>query len=304
MTPDTPALMPNFTSRRAPAHISAAIIGLLRLGVDVNNVDFLVVGEYESYRGEVRSQRPEPGTELHPDTHISLEVACLSAVDQIPYQFFYGLGSAASAGKAWEEAARRLMAPFDAALVRSQGVARYHSLKLTYGHYDRAQLERFVDIFDVKPPDIRLSQRELLVLASLLPAYNEWAGNARGIAEALELMFRLRFEIIQNVACRFPIPSRLHYRLGQKKAGLGRDTLVGDSFTEADSAFLVVVRDLDPEQVTDLLPGKPLRQKLDWFLKLAVPGNLVCTIRLMPRRTGVRLGSAEMPAHLGLATCL
>jgi hypothetical protein len=304
MTPESPALMPNLTSRRAPAHISAAIIALLRLGVDINNVDILAVGEYENYRGEVRSQRPEPGTELQMDTRISLEVGCLSAVDQMPYQFFYGLGSAAAAGKAWEEAARRLMAPFDAALVRSQGLARYHTLKLTYGHYDRPQLERFIGIFDVTPPDVRLSQRDLLVLASLLPTYNEWAGNARGITEALALMFGLRFEIIQNVACRYPIPSRLHYRLGQKKAGLGRDTLVGDSFTEADSAFLVVVRDLDPDQVTELLPGKPLRKKLDWFIKLAVPGNLVCTIRLMPRRTGVRLGSAEQPAHLGLASCL
>jgi len=126
--------MPNLTSRRAPAHISAAIIALLRLGVDINNVDILAVGEYENYRGEVRSQHPEPGTELQMDTRISLEVGCLSAVDQMPYQFFYGLGSAAGAGRAWEAAARRLMAPFDAALVRSQGLARYHTLKLTYGH--------------------------------------------------------------------------------------------------------------------------------------------------------------------------
>ncbi len=297
-------IMPDLVNRRAPVNYATALVTLMRMGVDLSRVRMLAVGEYENYRGEIRSQSPEPGEEFGPSTEIKLEVGCPSAVDQMPYQFFFGLGDVTVSGNEWEDNARHLQAPFDAEVIRHRGEARSHILRLTYGCFDRTQVERLIGAFGVALPDVELDDREITVIASLLPTYNEWSGNAGAVANVLEYFFGHPFEIIENVPQRTKIPARLRYHLGQTSAGLGRETVLGGSFVECDSTCVVVMRGVDPDTAGELLPGKTLRRKLDWMLKLAVPGNLECKLKVMPEERGMKIGSTQGRTRLGVASCL
>ncbi|MBD3258805.1 hypothetical protein GF377_10255 [candidate division GN15 bacterium] len=301
---NAPPVMPNLVNRKAPMDYVAALVLLARLGVDLNRIEILAAGEYENYKGEIRSQTPEPGEPIGPDTQVALEVGFPSAVDQMPYQFFYGLEHRADVGREWERRSRELMAPFDAAVIRYEGMVEQQSLRLALSHFDKLQIDRLLKVFGLPPLRIELDERELMLLVSLLPRYNEWAGNAEQLTEVLGTFFGFKCRVIENIPRRYDTPQRLWYRLGDRGAGLGRETLVGSSFTESDSACLLVIYDLEPDRVQQLLPGKPLRGKLDWFLRLSMPGLVLCDVRLRPRETGITLGGKPRPTYLGLASCL
>ncbi len=290
--------MPNLVSRRAKMHYVTALNELARLGVDMTTVEILAVGWYRNYAGEVHRQEPGPGSELHPGTKIRLEVGYTSAVDQLPHQFFVGLDHRPTAGGKWEDAARRLMAPFDAQVVRHEAWTLYRSLKVSFGYLDREQLTRFLETFDVELPDMELTDREMLLLAMLMPGIHQWGGNAHAVESALELFFGFRVDIEENIPRRFAIPRNLQYRLGQSRTQLGRDSLVGGSFTELESSYRLTLRDVPDSRVRELLPGRPLRRKVDWFLKMVTPGNLVGIVQVMPRQPKMPLGDSNR-SYLG-----
>ncbi len=304
MNPTLPQSMPDFVSRRVSMHAVTALLELMRLGVDITRVDVLAVGEYENYRGEICWQSPPPGTEIGPDSKIVLEVGYPSAVDEIPYQFFYGLGDTTADRSGWEERARHLMAPFDAAVVRYRVWSQYHILKLNFGYLDRAQVEKFIDTFGVTLPAVDLDQSELLLLASLLPALHAWGGNAEAVAWVIRLFFGFECEIVENTPGRYDIPAELQYHLGGFGGRLGRQTVLGRSFVECDSAYRVVLGGVKPQQVRGLLPGQRQREKLEWLLKLAMPGNLVYRLALRPVVPGLVLGREDGGSYLGYATRL
>jgi len=262
--------MPNLVNRRAPVHYVTALNTLMRLGVDITKVDILAVGEYENYHGEIQSQTPAPGTELGRDTRIALSVGYPSAVDQMPYQFFYGLGGVSGDRSGWEERARSMMAPFDAVVIRYTG-------------------------------GIDLSQRDLLLLAAVLPSFNEWSGNPRLVAEVLELFLGYRFEIVESIPWRYEIPENLQYHLG---AGgrLGRESVLGRDFVNCDSAYQVVIHRVDPADVTGLLPGMQKRRILDWLLRFAMPGDLTYDVKMKLSEMRNPLGSGHRPSRLGYTT--
>ena len=68
-------------------------------------IDILAVGEYQNYRGEILRQEPEAGEDVRYDTRIKLEVGFYSAVDQMPYQFFYGMHGITESTGEWEDKA-------------------------------------------------------------------------------------------------------------------------------------------------------------------------------------------------------
>lgn len=302
------SIMPDLQNRRVPVDYVAALVLLARLGVDLHAVDILAAGEYENYRGEIRDQSPVPGEELTTTTRVALEVGYPSAVDQMPYQFFYGLDYKADGGREWERRSREWMAPFDAASIRYHGLVEYHVLRLSLGYFDREQVERQLEVFGLPKPPGDLTERELMLMVRLLPTYNEWAGNASELERVIGAFFGFTCRVVENIPRRYATPERHQYRLGRRSGGLGRRTLLGDSFVEAESACLVVLSELTPEVVQQLLPGKPLRGKLEWFLRLAMPGNVEYEIRLRPAKNGIVLGSKKdtelRPTYLGLASCL
>ncbi len=297
----TAVKMPDLVSRRAKMHYITALNELARSGVDISRVHLLAVGEFQNYAGEIRRQTPDPGTDLRADTQITLEIGAKSAVDIMPYQFFSGLEGYVP-GHDWERKARCLMAPFDASVIRHDSWALYRILKLSFGYLDRAQLKDFLAVFDIDLPGDDLTDRELLLMAMLLPAYHEWAGNAESVSQAVELFFGYTTEIVESIPRRYEIPERLRYRLGDTGTKLGAETLLGDSFVECDSAYRLTLRGVAIDRVRDFLPGQPARRKLEWLLGIIMPNNLECEIRVRPRRERRRLAGEKRRSYLGYAT--
>jgi len=296
--------MPDFCSRPYPFHYATALNLLRIMGVDVNRVDILAAGEYENYKGEVREQKPAAGTPLDANTRITLIVGYPSAVDQIPYQFFYGLQGGTSRASEWEGQARRLMAPFDAAVIRHGAAALYHILKFDCLSIDRQQLSLYLDLFDFDFTDSEFDQHEALTWALLLPTFHLWSGNADRVEQILGYLLGYQFKIIENIASRHEIPPEAHYRLGSTSGRLGKETLLGRSFVEYDSAYQVVVNGVKREDVSLFLPGGSKRKKLEWLLGICMPNNLDYVVTVNTDSATTVLGSRERGGHLGYSARL
>jgi hypothetical protein len=252
----------------------------------------------ENYRGEVHYQEPAPGTAIGPQTEIRLKIGASSAVDYMPYQFFYGLHGITRRVEKWEDRARALMAPFDAAVIRY--TARCHEEALTYGSglVDRRQIIRFLKLFEFEV-DAYLPDNELMTLASLLPQYHFWSGNAEFMVQVLSMMFPFTFEVTENVRRRYAVRADIRTRLGQANSRVGQDSVLGSSFVEGDSAYRVTVSDIPAERANDLVPGKPLRKKLEWLIERCMPSHLVYEIELRIDRGASRLGRDSSTARIG-----
>lgn len=300
----TDTKMPDFCSRPYPFHYTTALNLLRIMGVDINRVDILAAGEYENYKGEVREQKPAPGTPLDVRTHITLTVGYPSAVDQIPYQFFYGLQGGTSRGSEWEEQARRLMAPFDAAVIRHGAAALYHILKFDCLSIDRQQLSLYLDLFDFDFAGDEFDPHEALAWALLLPAFHLWSGNAERVEQILSYLLGYHFRIIENVASRHEIPAEAHYRLGAASGRLGKETLLGHFFVEYDSAYQVVLSGVKREDVPLFLPGGSKRKKLEWLLGICMPNNLDYVVTINTDSATTVLGNREKGGHLGYSARL
>lgn len=296
-----PITMPDLISRRAHLHYITALNELARLGVDMTRIELLAVGEHQNYRGEVHEQSPAPGTELRPDTKVRLHIGYPSAADMLPHQFFVGLEPRPNAGHEWEDRARRLMAPFDAAVIRHDAWALYRVLKVSFGYIDRRQINQFLQIFAIPTPEVDLTERELLALSMVLPALHDWGGNAEAVSTMLELFFGYPVEITESVPKKYDIPPRLRYRLAAKESRLGIDTLLGKSFVECESAYRVTISNIEPDAIVQFLPGRSIRKKIDWLLRIIAPNNLVYELQLLPGRRRLALGN-ESESYLGYAT--
>jgi len=301
MSPSAKTTMPDFCSRRVPYHVSTALMTLLQMGVDLGRVDILAAGEFENYRGEIRSQEPEPGERLDPESKITLTVGHHSAADTLPFQFFYGLQGTRE-GFGWDERARRLMAPFDAALIRRRSVTAFEALKFSLGFFDRRHIERFLSLFAVEPTGKRLPARELLTWTALLPTYHHWAGNPEYVEQVLHMIFGYQFRIEENISGRYETPPGLRYSLGSPDGHLGRETLLGGGFSECDSRYRVTIRDVDAEGVRGLLPGRPIRKKMENILAEIMPGGLEYEISVRPQRRKFQPGAKQRRAYLGYST--
>ncbi len=285
------SIMPDFTGRSFRfGHITALNI-LDAMGVDLDRVNIKAVGTYENYRGEIHYQDPAPGTPLTPDTGITLKIGGNSAVDYMPYQFFYGLGGARSSDRSWEDKARSLMAPFDAAVIRHRAEVRFNALKYEFGIVDEQHLQRFLDLFDFDRNDRWYSEDNILLWVSVLPSLYMWGGNPDIVTGILNRLFRYQFRLRENVSASTSIPPDLQYRLGEKVARLGKETVIGKSFCELDSTYEVVVCDVPPGQVKHLLPGGRVRSRIEKVLDFCMPGDLDYMIKVEVKPAGTEMGN-------------
>ena len=129
--------MPDFSGQRYRFHYVTALNLLEGMGVDRRRIRIRKAGVYRNYRGEVRSQQPEPGSVLSDKSIITLEIGSNSAVDFMPYQFFYGLQGLRDSDNSWEDNARSLLAPFDSESVRYEAAMRFYTLRyepVSYTH--------------------------------------------------------------------------------------------------------------------------------------------------------------------------
>jgi len=294
--------MPDFCSRRYPFHFVTALNILMKMGVDLARVNLLAVSEFENYKGEIHDQEPQPGEPVTPDTPISLHVGCLSAVDHLPYQFFYGVqGSRDSSGE-WEDRARETMAPFDSAVIRYRAMADYEAHKFNLGVLDRDYLLNYLDLFGFDPGKNAPDLSDLLFWSAALPAFHRWAGNAETVAAVLQGLVGYPVEIVESLSQTFDIPEEMQSRLGTESSGLGQTMLLGDSFTECDSGYRVTISQVAREDIVNFLPGGYQRRKLEWLLDICMPGNLEAVVAVEAAAKATVLGRETEPGYLGYST--
>ncbi len=304
MTSRTETKMPDLCSRRHPYHFSTALNILIKLGVDINEIDILAVGEYENYKGEVVSQNPKPGVLIDTETRISLEIGFPSAVDFMPYQFFYGLAGGTSRSSAWESRSRALMAPFDSSLIKYTAIAKEQALRLSLANLDVEHLSDYLKLFHFEPRNGKRPTAEVLMWASLMPSFNFWAGNPELVARVLKYVFGYKFRIVENVEGRFDIPADCQSRLGQESSQLGKQFVMGREFREFDTTYELHISDVSPDEVRELLPGQSVRRRLEWLLGICMPNAMDCRISIKVNRDGMMLGSKKHKRYLGYATHL
>ncbi len=294
-------LMPDFCNRRFPFHYTTALCFLMKLGVDISQVDILAFGEFENYKGEILGQEPEPGQVLTGDTRIRLKVGFQSAVDFMPYQFFYGLAGSERRSSAWEDQAREIMAPFDSAVIRHNAAAEYQTLKYNLGVIDKKQVADFLQLFNFELAGEGSGDEKSLIWASLMPFFHYWAGSAALTETALELIFGFKFQIVENVGGEFEIPQEVHYHLGAPSGRLGRETILGKKFLEYDSTYEIFIKGITPEEISDFLPGGTGRKRINEILKLCMPNHLDYRLRFDVRNRKTIIGKEKRAAYLGYA---
>jgi hypothetical protein len=302
MTPENHNVMPDFCNRRHPLHYVTALNILMKMGVDINQVDILAVGEYENYKGEVHHQSPPPGAPLNKDTRIVLKVGFPSAVDYMPYQIFYGIAGITSRATEWEDKARAFMAPFDAARVRHEAVARHQLLKYTFGVTDLTHLNEYLKLFNFSLPPESRNLDDALLWSVLLPSFHFWAGNPVLTERILHHIFGYDFRIVEWTEAVYDIPAELQTRLGKKSTRLGKEFILGRSFSECDSSYEIRISGVSADDVIGLLPGKPLRRKLEWVLSICMPNNLDYKITIKVDSCVFAIGATKTRRYLGYST--
>jgi hypothetical protein len=291
--------MPDFCNRHFPVRYPTAIASLMKMGVEPRRIDILAVGIYENYNGEIREQEPLPGTLLAGDTKIMLKVGISSAVDFVPYQFFYGLEAGTKRGAGWEDRARELMAPFDAAAICTEAVACHRSTQLSFGSVEREQLLRFLTLFRHSLEPGEHQAREAWLWSVLLPTFHSWAGNPAAVVKVLKFFFGYDFTIVESTPAGYDVPDEIQYRLGSSEARLGQATTVGATFLESDSAYSVTIEGVPTRDMSSLLPGKPLRKKVEQLLTMCMPSNLDFQIVVKATERQTILGDPAGRACLG-----
>ncbi len=209
-------IMPDFLGRRYRFHYLTAINLLESMGVPLGDIRVRAAGEYENYRGEIRSQDPAPGTAIPPGSIVTLNVGCFSAVDFMPYQFFYGLQGIRESDNTWETAARSVMAPFDAATIRYAAAMRMQALRYDFGITDGGHIRRFMELFEYSPGDEAQRAGKIVFLAAILPSLHLWGGNPSAVTVVLKRLFGYDVRLKENQKASTPIPEDIRYRLGSK----------------------------------------------------------------------------------------
>jgi hypothetical protein len=291
--------MPDFTGRKYRFHYLTALNLLESLGVPLRNIYIRCVGVYENYRGEIRSQEPEAGAEISGDTRITLEVGCSSAVDYMPYQFFYGLRGLREGDHTWEENARSLLAPFEAAGIRYEAALSFHALRYEFGIIDVGYIPTFLRLFEYAAEEDSADIDGLLLMISILPSLHEWGGTQTALSKILRRKYNYNVYINENVKSKNYIPGYLRYKLGAKTGRLGNETLLGRSFEEFDSTYELVFEDVSPEAVPELRPGGEMRRRIDRFLSYCMPSDLDCRYRIKVNKKAIGRTTAR---YLGYST--
>lgn len=294
--------MPELCSRRTPYHYLTAVMLLMRLGVKLGNIELLAEGEYQNYRGEVLSQEPAPGAPLKKEARVSLRIGMSSAVDYMPFQFFYGLEGLRNADQSWDNDARRFMAPFESAYVKSKANAVMHQLKYDFGIVDPEYIKELLSLFDFEPGEFVADINEMLFWITAFPSFHFWAGNPYFVEKILTYLFGYKFRIIENVTSEFDIPGTIQYRLGTKAGRLAHETILGRRFSEQDSGYRLEISGVPSEKAVDLLPGKPLRKKIEWILGFCMPGNLECHMKIEINRSRANIGRDRKNCYLGYSS--
>lgn len=294
--------MPDFCSRKNPFHYVTALNTLGKMGVDPNDVTIIAVGEYWNYRGEVIEQEPAAGSSIGRSTGITLKVGYNSAIDYMPYQFFYGFGDKPPRGSDWDMNARKLMAPFDASVIRADARAKFLSLVFGFGLVDSEYISRFLNLYDFGLEGQAKDMKDLLFWVALMPAFHNWAGNPNFLAAVVTSLLGYPCCVKENVRSEHQMPPPDCYRLGDGGGRLGAESVIGRSFSECDTAYEVQLSGIRENDLSAFLPGGAKMQMLEDILDFCMPNNYDYIISVHGEERGARIGADGANCYLGMSS--
>jgi len=270
------------------------------LGVDQSRVNLKAIGKFLNYRGEIHSQSPRAGEVITDDSVIRLNVGFDSVVDHFPHQFFFGLpGLSSLAGGDWEDSGRRLMSTFDAAVIKLEALASYEAFRFSCPEIDPDQSVRTARLFSIDSLPHDPGNKVRHTVLPVLPHFYLWSGNAEGTARFLSQVLGHTVEIVENVETVQQIDPDLQSQLGVRFTELGGSMVLGSSFKERESAFDILVRDVEIDQVADWLPSGRRMMQLNQLVHTTLPNGLDYRIRPLFKKRTIKLGRTSNEAYLG-----
>ena len=293
--------MPLLCNRKHPLHYTTALNILASAGIDTNTVNIIAIGTNENYKGELIGQEPAAGTQITPSTEIKLRIGYSSAVDYMPYQFFYGLDHSQTRSDDWELRARTLMAPFDAAVIRSTSKAAREILTFSLAVIDKEYLKLFLSLYDFHQRE-GADIEELLRWFALLPRFHHWSGNADAVQLLINQILDCECEIIENVRTAYTIPDKIRTRLGTHNNRLGMNTISGREFSECDTGYEIAIRNVPDDEIRHYLPGGSKREKLESIIEFCMPGDMQAKVTITGTKIGTKIGRVEERSYLGYST--
>lgn len=294
--------MPPLANPLSPSSLIHAVLWLKKLGVSADNLRLLFKGVFESYKGEISKHLPSSGMEIDPSTLIQLEVASASMVDQLPFSLFFDPNQKHLDLEKTEFRARELFSIFDATMAKIKTTLEYILLVYNFVFVEPSFSKNFVRAFGF--PEDEWNSEELFFWMLLLPGFHQWAGTKKGTEKVLSIFLGTKVKIEENQRGENSLPVELQSCLGIRGSKLGSDWSLGNSFSECDSSFKVMIGPISATQVRDFLPLRLKRKKLDLILEHCVPGQLRWSIDLKLKRKerNFSLGENTPNCVLGYST--
>jgi len=300
----TKSYMPDLVNPQARLSFIQSLLTLKQCGVEWENVRLLAAGTFENYKGEIVKQKPEPDTELTPNTQITLWIGFTSLFDILPYQLFFGAKEWHRDTASLEKRAREFLACFDSFFIRILTQLRYLQLVYDLVIIEKHFCQHFLESFGFPADD--WEEGEILQWMNFLPTFHLWAGTKKGTEKILSTFLHAQIKIEENIQADDKLPQELRSHLGDNLCRLGENWLLGSRFSECDSAYRINVGPISVEQIKEFLPNKRKRRKMERILALSTPGQLRYKISLKLRQEEKRfaLGMDSKNSSLGYSAYL
>lgn len=296
--------LPDLVNPLSPASFAHTLIWLRRCGIDLENVRVLMKGVFENYKGEIIAHSPPAGTEADSSTMIVLEVGCPSMVDLLPPSLFFDPRKKYRDFDRMELRSRKLFSCFDSAIGKIIAILEYILLVYDSVFLERSFSKEFLGAFGF--PEEGWNSEELFLWTVLLPCFHQWAGTKKGTEEVLSRLLGTKIRIEENKRGDNSLPRKIQSFLGEDSCKLGQNLTLGNSFSECESSFKVVIGPISAYQVHDFLPHGFKKKKLDRILNHCVPGQLrwSTALKLKRKEKDFSLGENTLNCVLGYSTYL
>ncbi len=96
---------------------------------------------------------------------------------------------------------------------------------------------------------------------------------------------------------RFPASSINH--LGSLSGRLGRESIIGKTFVESDSAFGIIIKGITPEEIKVFLSKGAKRKQLEAILAVCMPNHLQYTVKFDVSKRKTLIGRDKQAGYSG-----
>jgi hypothetical protein len=297
-----PFPMPDFKDR--PDGISKSLkdayVYLRQQGFPDKDLFIYPQGEFSSFKGDILSQRPEPGETVSSGTRVILIAAVPGICELMPDLFTDHRGDFFDEEFNTRGGARRLFAIFDSAMLKMY--CRLEWIRDIYGGIDYSEI-----IINYLGRILNLPERELKqitpeILGYVLPSLYGYLGTEEAmrvyLATVMEIDSRAHIGGIEE----FKLAENAQNRLGEKWR-LGSDLFLGQNFKGAQPKVKIDLLIESTEMLRKIIPQSEGEFLLEKILSFCVPQTAEAfELNVIPDRRNIRFKTGG--TYLGYGTVL